>query len=76
MVFISNHWIVRFPAPREVWVGSYSLGAGGKIMRNTKFPSPLEAWGVSYNRKVRVQINSNGFPSPLEVWVGSYMKKN
>ena len=37
-----------FPAPREVWVGSYMKTFKFKAY-GQKFPSPLEVWVGSYN---------------------------
>ena len=39
--------IITFPAPLEVWVGSYTIKAS-KAPAFKAFPAPLEDWMVSY----------------------------
>ena len=61
-----------FPAPLEVWVGSY-LKQDAAEQNRRLFPSPLEAWVVSYIAEYLESVYHEEFPSPLEAWVGSYL---
>ena len=39
---------LEFPAPLEVWVGSYPTFPTNLSLNEDSFPAPIEAWGVSY----------------------------
>lgn len=62
--------LLGFPAPLEVWVGSYKKSMIGKAQIGTaQFPAPLEAWVGSYLWNDNSVIASDRvFPAPLEGW--------
>ena len=72
--FELDYWGTKFPAPIEVWVGSYET-VSNKIEELKGF-RPLSRYGwVPTEVVYEVTFKSKEFPSPLEVWVGSYSQK-
>ena len=62
---------IMFPAPLEVWVGSYELCRYKKAPIKV-FPAPLEVWMVSYGADADGCYGTQWFPASLKVWGVSY----
>ena len=63
----TNQHTIMFPAPLEVWVGSYQIMNIVTLVGRLTFPTPLEAWVGSYTTLSANLAGTTPFPTPLEV---------